>query len=245
MSMHKAEKQYIIRTYECDKNSNLRFVTLMNIFQDIADTHASEIGLGLEFCKTHGLAWVGASYDIRISQYPTLHQKINVSSWPAVEKKLGAYREFLVTDGNGKEMIRASSQWILINFEKKRPVCLRENLPEYQVINERMIETDFPRIPSPIRIDSSAEFGVRFDDIDLNNHVNNAIYPLWAFEGMSKAFRQDYIPVKVEIAFKKEAFLEDVICVETQINDEISIHNIKSLDDNRVLAEVKATWKKL
>ena len=136
MTAKKAQKNYEIRSYECDKHGNLRLLTLMNIFQDIADSNASEIGLGLEFCKERGLAWVGASYHIIINSFPKLHQKISVISWPAVEKKLGAYRDFLVLDEAGQTMIKASSQWILINFEKKRPVSLRDNLPEYSVIPE-------------------------------------------------------------------------------------------------------------
>lgn len=143
----KHEKEYVIRSYECNKNSVLRIVTLLNIFQDIADEHASKMELGLEYCLSRGLAWVGSNYHIKINRLPKIHEQIKIITWPSEEKKLGAIRDFHVINTSGEDLIRASSQWILINFEKKRPVCLRDNLPEYSAIEERALPTDFPRLP--------------------------------------------------------------------------------------------------
>ncbi len=245
MIPQKACKDYVVRSYECDKHGCLRLVTLMNIFQDIADSNAAEIGLGLDFCRERGLAWVGANYHIIINNYPKLHQKITVVSWPAVEKKLGAYRDFLVYDENGNKIIQASSQWILINFAKKRPVALRDNLPEYQVIPERAIETEFPKIEDISSVESKTEFKIRFDDIDINNHVNNAIYLLWASEAVNGEFRNQHQPREIEIAFKKEALFGESIYIESQNDGENSIHEIKSTTDNRELARLKFRWKKI
>lgn len=242
MIAQKAKKNYEIRSYECDKHGNLRLLTLMNIFQDIADSNASEMGLGLEFCRARGLAWVGANYHIIIDSFPKLHQKISVLSWPAVEKKLGAYRDFLVLDESGQTMIKASSQWILINFEKKRPVGLRDNLPEYSVIGERAIDTDFPKIEDIQNINYQQEFKIRFDDIDINKHVNNAVYPLWAMETAGDAFRDAHQPQEIEIAFKKEALFGDKVLVESQIANNLSLHKVKSLSDDRELSRIKIKW---
>ena len=122
--LKKLEKEYLIRSYECDKNGALRLVTMMNIFH-MADNHAAAMGLGLDFCLARGLAWVGANYHIQIERLPRLHEKIIVQTWPAVEKKLGAVRDFAVFDANGKNIINASSQWILIDFHKNiRSPCV-------------------------------------------------------------------------------------------------------------------------
>lgn len=242
MSLKKACKEYLIRSYECDKHGNLRLVTMMNIFQDISDIHAAEMGLGLDYCLSRGLAWIGADYHIIINRFPRLHQKITVRSWPAVEKKLGAYRDYIIEDENGEIMVKASCQWILINFHRKRPVALRENLPQYQAINERAIETDFPKIENLSRVDYNIDFKIRFDDIDFNNHVNNAVYPLWASEALPESFRDEHYPHEIKISFKKEALLGENVHVETEIENKSSLHKITSLSDNRELARVKIHW---
>lgn len=165
-----------------------------------------------------------------------------MQSWPAVEKKLGAIREFLVQSENGDTLIKASSQWILIDAARRRPIALRENLPMYQVIGERVIDTDFPKISEPQKIDEAAEFFIRFDDIDLNNHVNNAVYPLWASEAVGIDFRAAHTPAEIEIAFKKEGLYGEDIRVETEFDNLTTIHRIKATGDGRELARVRICW---
>lgn len=245
MDIYKIEKEYLIRTYECDKNENLRLLTLMNIFQDVADTHASAMGLGLEYCLSKGFAWVGSNYQLQIERLPKMHEKIKVFSWPAVEKKLGAVREFLIMSESGETLIKASSQWILIDVTRRRPIALRDNLPMYRVIEERVINTDFAKIPDLERIDEQTEFKVRFDDIDINNHVNNAVYPLWATEAVGCEFRTKHNPAEIEIIFKKEGHYGEIIRVETELNGKISSHSIKSTADGRELAKVRIRWNEI
>ena len=243
MVISKFEKEYIISSYECDRNENLRLLTLMNILQDAADGHATALGLGLDYCLSKGLAWVGSNYHLQILRLPKMHEKIRLLTWPAVEKKLGAIREFLLLDDKGKPIIKASSQWILIDAARRKPITLRENLPMYQVIDERVIETDFAKIPEPQRIDEKSEFFIRFDDIDLNDHVNNAVYPLWASEAVGIEFRSIHTPSEIEISFKKEGLYGENVSVETEINHLVSVHSIKASGDGRELARVRILWK--
>ena len=215
----------------------------MNIFQDVADSHASQLGIGMEHCLKHGLAWVGSNYHIKIDRMPAWHEKITVTSWPAAETKLGAVRDFEVRDEKQNIIISASSQWVLIDFARKRPVALRENMPDYQVINERALNTDFPKIGIPERPDVVRHFEVRYDDIDVNRHVNNAVYPLWATESTENDFRLTHQPQEIEIAFKKETLYGEIIEVVSQIDDNISIHGLTAKDDDREVARLRIVWK--
>ena len=82
--------EYDIRTYECDRNNNLRILTLLNIFQDMADNHAKSMGLGIDYVLSKGLAWVGANYVLDIKRLPKVHEKIRIETWPSEEKRVGA-----------------------------------------------------------------------------------------------------------------------------------------------------------
>lgn len=243
--MNKLEKEYLIKSYECDKNNHLRLLTLLNIFQDMAGTHAYKMGVGIDFCIEHKLAWVGSNYHIKINSLPQMHQKVMVVSWPAVENKLTAIREFQVVNKLGEILVNASSQWVLISAEKKRPVFLRDNLPEYTIVPERVLQTDFPKMKEIERTDYEAEFTVRFDDIDLNNHVNNAVYILWATEAVKPEFRMSHIPSELEVTFKKECLWGEEVAIKTQMEDKKSMHSIVSKKDGRELCRIDITWQKL
>lgn len=245
MSLKKYINEYDIRTYECDRNNNLRILTLMNIFQDMADNHSKEMGLGIDYVLSKGMAWVGSNYVLDIDRLPKVHEKIKIATWPSEEKRVGAVRDFEVFGENGKSIIRASSQWILIDFRRKRPVGLRENLPEYKVLDEHALKTDFPKLPEVERVDEETKFRVRFDDIDMNRHVNNAVYALWACEAVDPEFRLNHDPKHIEIAFKKEGHMGEKIRVSTQCEGMHTFHSICTYDceDNRELARVYIEWK--
>lgn len=243
--MEKYTKSYNLRTYECDKNGYLRFVTLFNILQDMADSHATDLGLGMEYCLSKGFAWVGANYHIKIERMPKLHENIKIITWPSEERKIGAIRDFAVYDDSGNLIITATSQWILIDFARKRPILLKDNLPEYTVINEHSMVSDFEKIPSPTRTDVEKNFSIRFDDIDINMHVNNSLYPLWASETLDCSFRDEYVPSEIEISFKKEGHLGEDVNIVSQVDGTQTIHSIKALSDNRELASLRINWTKI
>lgn len=240
----KFSRDYLIRTYECDKHSQLRLITLMNIFQDMADTHATAMGLGLEFCLAHGLAWVGSNYHICIRKLPSLHDKIKFVTWPAMAKKLGAIRDFAVYNEDGEEIISAASQWILIDSARRRPLSLVDNLPQYSAVDDRVMNEEFTvKLPEIERTDYQTVFHVRYDDIDINNHVNNAVYPLWASEALPESFRLEHTESEIEISFKKECCFGEDAEVLTQIDGLQTRHSIRAQADGRELSRVKILWK--
>lgn len=242
--MEKYVKEYNLRTYECDKNGYLRIVTLFNILQDMADSHATELGLGMEYCLSKGLAWVGANYHVKINRMPQTHEHIKIITWPSEQRKLGAIRDFAVYDDQDNMIINATSQWILIDFIRKRPIALKDNLPEYTVINEHSLVSNFEKLPQPERVDIEKTFSIRFDDIDINMHVNNSLYPLWATETLEYAFRDEYLPSEIEISFKKEGHLGEKVNIISQKDDKQTLHSIKSLTNNRELSSLRIKWIK-
>lgn len=244
MKVDKFSQTYHIKSYECDSTGTLRLVTLMNIFQDVADNHASNLGIGIEHCLAHGLAWVASNYHVKILRMPHWHENITITSWPSEERKLGAVRDFSVQDEAGNVIIVASSMWILIDYARKRPVSLRDNLPEYTVVSDRALVSDFAKLPEPEAADFTRRFVVRYDDIDVNHHVNNAVYPLWASESLDKDFRGNHHPQELEIAFKKEGLYGEEVEVVTAMSEQTSLHSIKALDDGRELAKVRILWQK-
>ena len=184
------------------------------------------------------------NYHIKINRMPKIHENIKIVTWPSEERKLGAIRDFMVFDENQKEIITATSQWILIDFVRKRPVALKDKLPQYKVVNEHSLVSDFEKLPEPENIYFNKNFSVRFDDIDINMHVNNSLYPLWATEGLPHEFRENNLPQEIEISFKKEGHLGEDIEVVSSLSSNVSLHSIRALSDNRELSRIRIKWCK-
>lgn len=175
--MEKCTLSRTVKIHECDANGVLRFDLIFDLFQDLADTHAAEMGLGYEYGISRGIGWVGANYAVKVKRMPALNESFTLATWPSDKTLITGIREFSAIDEQGKPLFYASSQWALINLATKRPVKIEGNVPAYDVLPERMVETAFANPALPERTDFSAAFPVRWSEIDLNKHVNNTNYP--------------------------------------------------------------------
>ncbi|MBR1604527.1 MAG: hypothetical protein IJ660_00280 [Alphaproteobacteria bacterium] len=241
MTVSKFCKKYSVRSYECDKHQNLRLLTLMNILQDAADSHADALGVGYEFCVAHGLAWVAANYHVKILRAPKIHENIEIQTWPSEERKLSAIRDYEITDEKGNILVQASTQWVLINAETKRPQPLRSHLPFYDILDEKADNYDFIKLALPDKYDIEKKFAVRFDDIDVNNHVNNAVYPLWISEAVDGTFRDTHTISELELIFKKPAVAGEIVKIASAFEENNSLHLITT-DDGRELVHAAVKW---
>ena len=235
---------YTVKSFECDRNDTLRLLTLLNLFQDIADDSANEIGIGYDYLRTVGKAWVLIAMNVQIDRMPHLAEEITLKSWPSDVSALYTEREFEVWSASGERIIRACSQWIVIDFASRRPMHLKDCLPEYEPIREKVVLEDrFPKLPATERDDYTERFLVRYDDIDRNDHVNNAIYSLWASESLVPQYRIEHEPAWLIINFRKEGLFGEKILVHTQMDGDTSLHSIQASDDSRELARVRFTWR--
>ena len=240
--MEKYSKNYMVRSYEVDKDGYLRLLNIFNIFQDISDLHAQKIGVGYDFCEENHLAWVGANYRVKINHLPKWRDEITLQTWPSGSTAATAYRDSCGKDKDGRVLFMATSQWALLDTTRMRPVALAKHINVSDWLTDRMIDTDFPALKLPERIDFEKTFYVRFDDIDINNHVNNSIYPVWASESVPVEFRQSHRLKEVAITFKRPALYGDEILVSTEIDDSITRHILKKKADNTVCAVAELEW---
>ena len=241
----KYQKEYDVKSYEVDCHGFLRVLSLMNVVQDIAVENAAVLGLGMEICAEHNLAWVGSNYLIQIKRLPKLHEHFKIETWPAEAKLWGAIRDFCVKDQAGETIIKASSQWVLIDMERRRPVMLQKYFPDYEALGERVLDTDFSKMPTVSESECKNLFQVRFDDIDVNGHVNNAVYPVWASESVDHNYRMTHLPAEIELCFKKEALYGETVEVLTSQTENESLHTIYNQAERVELAQCRIKWQNL
>jgi medium-chain acyl-[acyl-carrier-protein] hydrolase len=202
----KAEK-YLHRkkleTSKMGKSGTMRPVSLMQELQAIADMHATLLGAGRGFCRDSNVTWVVTHYIIDILEMPSDKEELAFSTWPTRHESLRAVRDFEVRGADGRLMVRASSQWILIDLTTRRPVKLAEYLPTWECIPARALDVQFDKLDE-FDSENGVDFNVRYDDFDVNRHVNNAVYTTWATESLGFDFLDAHALKGLKINFKKE-----------------------------------------
>lgn len=239
--MKKYKQTHIVSSFECDFRLRLRIRSVLNLFQDLADRHANEMGLGYRYCHERQLAWIGSRYHLQIHRLPKWEEEITVSTWPSGATSVAGIRDFCVTDQSNHKLIVASSMWIVLDLNRMRPVSVTKHMPSYELLPERALESDFSKQPPLTRIDDTRVFNVHDDEIDLYNHVNNAVYPAWILDAFDEAFLSEYELNELKVIFQTPAKRHDQIIMETQIEDLTSRHVLRS-NDGKIFADITARW---
>ena len=103
----------------------------------------------------------------------------------------------------------------------------------------------FEKIHTLERIDYTDEFKVRYDDIDVNQHVNNMNYIVWAFEALPKEFKDKNKLKKLDMVFKKEIQFGNVILSEVQLDDKVATIVVKNKGTDEDLCMIKAEFTEM
>ena len=244
---HIKTSKHTVSITEAGANNQLRPVVLLNLLQDIAEEHASRIGIGVKDIGKKGFAWFAAKYHIKIERYPQWREELTMRSWLSGQQKLLALRDFQIVDSGDNVIISASSGWLVIDIEAKKPRRPDRSLGDVPHSEKRALETTFDSLPDVEQPDIEKTFDPMFSQIDQNNHVNSTAYLMWALETMPDETMKSHHPVEIEIAFKNETLYGHTITAKTQIttngNHITAAHLIINNQTNEEAARVRTQWE--
>ena len=91
-----------VRFSEIDEQGYLSLHHLINYFQDCSTFHLEDIGLGVEYFRTHQLAFFILSWQIEINRFPKEGEKIKVRTQIYDCKGVFGYRNYMLLTENEK-----------------------------------------------------------------------------------------------------------------------------------------------
>ena len=201
--VNKLTEEHTLKTYQCDRYGFMRPITLMNLLQGLAGTHADNLGVGRDVCKSKNIAWVLTHMFIDIVDMPRMDEKLIYSTWPSNTGAVRSERDFIVCDESGKTKIREISQWVLIDLNTRRVARISDYFPDWKGLNERVWDREFDKCSDFVPVKSHV-MASRFDDIDINQHINNAVYAVWATESVGFDYRNTHKLRGIDIYFEHE-----------------------------------------
>jgi len=238
-------ENFKVHTYEVDTHNRLTIQALAQFLQESASNHAALLGFGVEFLLKNNRTWVLSRLAVEIKEFIPLGETITIKTWPAATEKLFFIRDFEISNSKGEIIGSAASYWIFIDTEKGRPVHPSKNEIVFDYENlKRGFNRSLTKLPSMDKRLPLKSFHVRYNDLDLNNHVNNIKYIEWGMEGIDPDYREKNIPYLLEINFLAEAKYSD--------NVDLSMEERSSKDflhalyiDNTEICRIKSFWKAL
>lgn len=239
------EADYVVRSYEIDPNGRVRPLTLFNYLQDAAGEHAARLGVSVRDLFKRNMTWVLSRYHVRFHSFPAVHSTIRLRTWPSGKEGRFALREFELCDEEGRPVLSASTSWMLLDLDSRRPVSAEENLPDLPVDSTRVVDDRFHSLPKLSEFDCELPFRVRHGDVDINRHVNNVVYVDWALETLPPELIGTLQPAVVEISYRAESHYGDRIFSRSLFTSEdpaVSLHQLVSEQSGKEVARVRVEW---
>lgn len=238
------EETVKIRYSEMDCDLVLKPSAMLQFLQDLASDNAESLDFGYSYIIKHNLAWFLLKYRLEFDDYPEGIYDLTIKTEPRGYNKIFAYRDFYITHKN-KQIGRATSTWTLVDLNTKSMANASEVLASnpYMVQHEkRENDLNYGKIKLPEKYDIEKVFEVRFDDLDVNRHVNNANYIVWAIEPLDFEFRRKHKLKTVDMIFKKEITYGSKVLSKVAINGNTTVHAVKNAETGDELCIISAEW---
>ena len=168
-----------IRHHECDANGKLKLHSLFDRLQDAAAEHAAKLNVGMDELAEMRLIWVLSRLKIDLFEPLKLGDLLKVTTRPTGVQRIFAHRCYEL-GVDGRRMGIAGSFWLPVNTISGRPVNAKKVLPAdiLDVPEAEKFFSDMDKLPavsSPVCV----SYRVGAGDVDLNRHLNNAVYARW------------------------------------------------------------------
>lgn len=239
-------EDFTVRSFEIDPYLRVTPQSICNFMQEAAGNQARALGCAVDQLIPRGLTWVISRIHLRMDRYPRWRERVTVATWPSAVQGRFALRDFILRDGEGKRVGAATSSWLVIDVEKRRPVVVPEImqlLPQQEI---RALPDDFPKLPEPLAEEFRQDYAVRLSDLDPNMHVNNARYVEWGLETVPTKFWRDMHLAGIEISFKAESLYgDDIVSISDRsesAGETVFRHSVRREEDGRELSRMRTVW---
>lgn len=212
-------RDYRLRWMDFDRYGRIQPFALFDLFQDVATVQAQDMGIGRDAMMEHGVFWVVVRQKYEIVEAPRHYQKVMVRTWPHSPSRLSFLRDFLVSDEAGAPLVKATSEWVLMDAESRKFASVRDYYTGPDDFSE---DRSFDR--KPRKIPDFAE-GNRppytvvpgYSDIDLNGHVNNAKYADFVVDAINPG--ADGAVKSLQIDYRQEVLPGVPLDIHTLVED--------------------------
>jgi medium-chain acyl-[acyl-carrier-protein] hydrolase len=223
----KYEKVFYLHSYNIDKDRTLSITSLIEFLLETAGFHTEVCGVGWKVLKDHNVFWVLSNLFIKFNEFPVWNQEIKIETWSTGLKGVFAQRCFIVYNSTGKILMKATSDWLMVNTLSRRIVRADRFMGEFPHRSEKLFEFKVPQILIPENLKTVTNLKVQYSEIDMNGHMNSAKYP----ERIINAIGLKYLN-KTNLDYINLSYIKE------SVYDEQIISNIKFVDNKTCIGQL-------
>ena len=211
--------KYIVKhrltCYETDAAWRLKPASFMNMAQEAAGCHAVELGFGYDDLIAKNTAWILSRVRVDFLDTPLWREDMTLTTWHKGLNRLFFLRDFIMTDSEGRERVKATTSWLVMNLETRRLVRDPNLMEDGTICTENAIETPADKVQMPKDKEPMFVMNhlVSYSDVDTNGHTNNAMYMHWAMDAVDYEISSQRPVKSFTINFNHETKPGDLVAI--------------------------------
>ncbi|MGN0367960.1 MAG: acyl-[acyl-carrier-protein] thioesterase [Wujia sp.] len=231
--MYTYEKKVLFS--DIDAKGKMSFDSLLSAMQDCVNINSESIGKGISYMLEKKRTWFAVAWNIEIKRYPKMFEDITVKTWPYDFGSALGYRNIVITDKNGEDIVCADSIWSMMDMEQMCPTKIEEEDVEgYDLEPRYPMEKLGRKIKLPKELEIIDTVAVRKMDIDYNGHMSNAKYIVLAEEYLDESEKVN----RIQVEYKNQAKYGENLVIKRAIEQGRIVIVIEGEEDGSVKAVV-------
>ncbi len=242
MTCHR--QSFRVNSFDVDPFDQLTATALAGYLQESANGHVRALGWGLDALGRRGLTWVLGAMQVEIVAPIRERTHLTVQTWPSGRERLAVLRDYEVVDGAGAVVACAVSQWLLLDLERRRPVRPEVVIDPALLVEARHLLPPLrDKLPPLERWTEERRLAVRYQDIDVNLHANNAAYLSWLVDAVPEATWQGCRLGSAEVQYLAECRRGTTVLSRAHgVAPDAFEHTVVREEDGRELARARTRW---
>jgi len=219
--LSRMEKDFTVQISMCDNTGRLSTQAVFSSFMDLASEHGTEIGVGVDKLSHRDLFWLTVRTKVRIHRRPELMDRLKAITWPEAPNKVRCNRYYCLCDSEGIA-IEGKSEWAVINTSTGRLCRLDEVYPaDIEFCTDTVCDGPYERVPEDFeQCPELCRYTVRSTDIDIGQHMNNAVYLRVLMSAFSCEELEQMDIHSADVAFRTPCFEGDELSIRYRRTDD-------------------------
>ncbi|WP_285119223.1 acyl-[acyl-carrier-protein] thioesterase [Lactococcus petauri] len=243
----KYSQTHKVAFYESDTRGKMKISDLLAVALQISGEQSYTLDRSDTWiCDNFNLFWAVIEHEVQVHRLPEFNDQITIETEATSYNKFFCYRDFIFKNTAGETLVKISSTWVLMNKDTRKVE---------RVVDEIVAPYEAPKVSKIIRphkylalsdqAQCSLAFPIRFSDLDMNGHVNNAKYFDWAVDQLDYDFRMAYEPKKIYIRYNHELLYgnHEFIHPVFEFQGDTTCHIIRK--DGVDNANIEIEWSKI
>jgi acyl-ACP thioesterase len=239
--------EYQVNSYLTDLKKQLSLPALFYLLQESAYVHAESHNFGWTALSENNFFWALARIKMQIDDYPLWNDSIFVETWSKGPDNVMAYRDFEVYSSNGKKVLSATSAWLALSLDTRKPQRIALLKDKFPAPYERIaLDIRLEKLPQHrIQASDCVLHTVPYSAIDINGHVNNTLYIQWIIDGFPFDYVLNHDVYDIEINYLQEAMANQqyYVIIEELLPNEYLCSVVRH-PDNKELSRMMLKFRK-